>query len=96
MASQLSTVELLGKDWFVDKRLREFRSVSNIGEPIVFLKNQEMDDMLSIKEIIDDHTKFEISGDILSKLRNLFDNAVKGDRAAIEEISKICNTESKE
>jgi hypothetical protein len=96
MASQLSTVELLGTNWFVDDRLREFRSVSNVGEPIVFLNNQEMDDMLSIKEIIDDHVKFEISGDILSKLRNLFDNAVKGDRTAIEEISKICNTESEE
>jgi hypothetical protein len=93
MASQLSTVELLGTNWFVDDRLREFRSVSNVGEPIVFLKNQEMDDMLSIKEIIDDHVKFEINGDNLSKLRSLFDNAVKGDRAAIEEISKICNPE---
>lgn len=93
MAGQLSTVELLGRDWFVDERLREFRSVSDVGEPIVFLKNQEMDDMLSIKEIIDDHLKFEINGNTLSKLKNIFDNAIKGDRTAIEEISKICNTD---
>lgn len=96
MASQLSTVELLGKNWFVDGRLREFRSVAKCGEPIVFLKNQEMDDMLSIKEIIDDHTKFEINGETLSRLRRLFGKAVEGDRTAIEDISKICNQESEE
>lgn len=93
MAGKLSTVDLLGKNWFVDERLGEFRSVASCGEPIVFLKNQEMDDMLNIKEIIDDPTKFEISDETLSKLRNLFVDAVEGDRTAIEEISKICNPE---
>lgn len=93
MASQLATVELLGKDWFVDERLREFRSVSKVGDPIVFLKNQEMDDMLSIKELIDDHIRFEITGETLSKLRGLFNKAVEGDRIAIDELSKICNPE---
>jgi hypothetical protein len=91
MASQLTTVELLGRDWFVDERLGEFRSVSNVGDPIVFLKNQEMDDMLSVKELIDDHVHFEITGETLSKLRGLFDKAVEGDRTAIDELSKICN-----
>jgi hypothetical protein len=96
MASQLSTVELLGKDWFVDERLREFRSAAKVGEQIVFLKSQEMDDMLSVKEIIDDRTKFELSDETLSMLRDLFSKAVEGDRSSIEEISKICNQESEE
>lgn len=93
MASQLATVELLGKDWFVDERLRDFRSVSKVGDPIVFLKHQEMDDVLSIKEIIDDHIHFDITGETLSKLRGLFNKAMEGDITAIEEISKICNPE---
>jgi hypothetical protein len=96
MASQLLKVELLGKDWFLDERLREFRSVAKVGEPIVFLKNQEMDVMLNIKEIIDDHIKFEIDDETLSKLRRLFDKAVEGDRIAIEELSKICYPDSEE
>jgi hypothetical protein len=96
MASQLSTVELLGKDWFVDERLREFRSAAKVGEQIVFLKSREMDDMLSVKEIIDDRTKFELSDETLSMLRDLFSKAVEGDRSSIEEISKICNQESEE
>lgn len=91
MENRLATVELLGKVWFVDDRLREFRSDVNVGEAIVFFSNQEMDDMLSIKEIIDDHVNFEINGEILSKLRRLFDDAMKGDRKAIKEISDICN-----
>lgn len=96
MASQLSTVELLGKKWFMDNRLREFRSVAEVGEHIVFLKNQEMDDMLSMKEVIDDPTKFEIDDKTLSRLRELFSKAIEGDRTSIEEISKICNPESEE
>lgn len=94
MASKLSTVELLGKKWFVDNRLREFRSVAEVGESIVFLKNHQMDDMLNMKEIIDDPTKFEIDDKTLSRLRELFNEAVEGDRTAIEEIAKICNLES--
>ena len=96
MAIQLSTVELLGKDWFVDNRSREFLSKVKFGEHIVVLKNQEMDDMLSIKEIIDDRTKFELSNETLSMLKELFSKAVEGDRTSIEEISKICNPESEE
>jgi hypothetical protein len=96
MAGQLSIIELLGKNWFVDHRLREFRSVAEVGEPIVLLKNKEMDDMLSMKEIIDDPTKFELDDKILSRLRELFSKAVEGDRTAIEEIAKICNPESEE
>jgi hypothetical protein len=94
MASRLFTIEILGKEWFVDERLGEYRSVSNVGEPIVFLSNQEMDDMLSIKEIIDDHINFEIDGETLSKLRKSFCNVLEGDRVAIEEISKICSQDS--
>jgi hypothetical protein len=96
MVSQLSVVELLGKKWFVDERLREFRSVAEVGEPIVFLKNNEMDDMLSMKEIIDDPTKFETDDKTISRLKELFSKAVEGDRTAIEEISKVCNPESEE
>lgn len=93
MANQLPTVELLGRNWFLDERLREFRSVANVGEPIVFFDNQEMEDMLSIKEILDNPTTFEIDNDTLSKLRKLFDCAVKGDKEAVNEIAKICNYE---
>lgn len=96
MEGQLPTVELLGKDWFVDRRLKEFRSVAKCGEPIIFLKNQEMDDLLNAKEIIDDRTEFEINDETFSKLRELFYKAIEGDREAILEISKICNPESEE
>jgi hypothetical protein len=96
MASQLSTVELLGKEWFLDNKSREFLSAVKFGEHIVVLKNQEMDDMLSIKEIIDDRIKFELSEETLSTLKELFSKAVEGDRTSIEEISKICNPESEE
>lgn len=93
MVHQLPIVELLGKKWFVDERLNEFRSVVKIGEPIIFFSREEMDNMLSIKEIIDNHTMFDIDNETLSKLRNLFDDAVKGNNDAIKEIAKICKYE---
>lgn len=96
MTNQLTKVELLGKDWFIDERLREFRSVSNVGNDIVFLNWQEMDDMLSVKEILDNPDVFDIDGKILSKLRNLFDGAIKGNKDDINEIAKICNHEDDE
>ncbi len=90
MESLLREIELLGKNWLVDKRSREFRYVED-GGPIVFLKSREMDDLLIIDEIIGDHTKFEIDEETLSKLIKLRDSAMKGDRTAIETISKICD-----
>lgn len=93
MINQLPVVELLGKNWFVDERLKQFRTVAKCGEPIVFINNQEMDDMLSIKEIIDDPTMFEIDNETIAKLRKLLDSAVEGDRDAINEIGKIYHCE---
>ncbi len=61
------------------------------GDPIIFLKSREMDDLLIIDEIIGNCTKFEICGETISKLIKLRDNAIKGDRIAIEIISKICD-----
>lgn len=84
MIKQLPIVELLGKNWFIDERLKQFRTVANCPEPTVFISNQEMDDMLSIKEIIDDPTSFEIDNETIAKLRKLLDRAVEGDRDAID------------
>lgn len=93
MIKQLPVVELLGKNWFVDERLQQFRTVANCGEPIIFISNQEMDDMLSIKEIIDEPSMFEVDNETVSKLRKLLDRAVKGDRDAINDIGKIYHCE---
>lgn len=89
MMKELPTVELLGKNWFVDERLKQFRTVSKCGEPIVFISNQEMDDMLSIKEILDNPTMFKIDNETISKLRKLLHKAVEGDRESIDEIGRI-------
>ena len=93
MIHKLPVVELLGKNWIVDERLKQFRTVAKCGEPIVFINNQEMDDMLSIKEIIDDPTMFKIDNDTVSKLGKLLDRAVEGDRDAIDELGKIYHCE---
>lgn len=91
MASQLYTVKLLGKDWFVDERLKEYRSIARFGEKIIVFNNQQMDDMLMIKEILDNPTEFEVGRDTLTKMKILFGRAMKGDMKAIEIIAKICN-----
>jgi hypothetical protein len=90
---ELPIVELLGKNWFVDERLKQFRTVSKYGEPIIFISDEEMDDMLSIKEILDNPTMFKINNDMISKLRELFNDAVEGDMDAIEEIGRIYHCE---
>lgn len=93
MIKQLPIVEMLGKNWFVDERLKQFRSVVKCGESIVFLSNQEMDDILTIKEFLDDHTTFEMNNEKLLELKKLFDSAIEGDRDALGEIAKICHSE---
>lgn len=94
MMKQLPIVEMLGKNWFVDERLKQFRSVAKCGEPIIFLSNQEMDDILTVKEFLDDPTSFEMDNERLLKLKKLFDSAVEGDRDALGEIAKICHCEA--
>lgn len=96
MVTELFMAELLGKNWFVDERLGEFRSVSNVGEPIIFIKNREMDDILTIDEIVNNRDNFEVDDETVSKLKKLVDSAVEGDRDAIEDISKICNQDGEE
>ncbi len=93
MINQLPIVEMLGKNWFVDERLKQFRSVAKCGEPIIFLSNQEMDDVLTIKEFLDDPTTFEMNNGQLLKLKKLFDSSIEGDRDALSEIAKICHCE---
>ena len=96
MISQLPIVKMLGKNWFVDERLKQFRSVAKCGEPIIFLSNQEMDDVLTVKEYLDDPTTFEMDNERLLKLKKLFEGAVEGDRDALDEIAKICHAENGE
>lgn len=94
MTKQLPVVEMLGKNWIVDERLKQFRSVARCGDPIVFLSNQEMDDILTVKEFLDEPTTFEIDNEQLTKLKKLFDSGVEGDRDALNEIAKICHEEN--
>ncbi len=91
MMMQLSVVELVGKNWFVDERLKQYRSVAKCGEPIIFLSNQEMDDVLTVKEFLDEPAEFNIGGEQLIKLKKLFGSAVEGDKDAFAEIAKICH-----
>lgn len=92
MLRQLPKVELLGKEWFVDYRLKEFRSAVKCGEPIVFLKNHEMDDILNMNEAIND-LENEVDSETIVTVRNLIENAINGDRESIDNISKLWNGE---
>ena len=47
MVTQLETVELLGKKWYIDERLKQFRNVDN---PHEFLSFDEMDAKLDAQE----------------------------------------------
>jgi hypothetical protein len=43
MPTQLETVELLGKLWYIDKRLKQYRNVEN---PHEFMSFDQMDEVL--------------------------------------------------
>ena len=91
MENKLSTVELLGKTWFIDERLKQYRSVANCGEMILFFSFQEMDDVISVNDALADHDTFPFDKETDTKLRKLLGEAMEGDMEAVREIVKICN-----
>lgn len=92
MMRQLPVVELLGKNWYVDERLKEFRNVDN---PHLSFSNIEMDDLLELEEVVNNPKEFglrpeeEQDRETLEKLTKLFDRAKDGDKSALEEIAEM-------
>lgn len=92
MMRQLPVVELLGKNWYVDERLKEFRNVDN---PYLSFSNREMDDLLELEEVVNNPKEFGLrpeekqDRETLEKLTKFFDRAKDGDKSALEEIAEI-------
>ena len=87
----IDTIVLLGNNWIIDGRLGGYRSVVNVGDPVVFFTFREMDNMIAINDVLDNSVIYEIDREAIIKLRKLFENAMKGDKSTIDEIDKMCN-----
>jgi hypothetical protein len=91
MVNELLVVELLGKNWFVDERLKEHREINN---PHIHFSFREMDDLIEIGDFLKHPITFGASPEdqqnriVVDKLGRLFDKATNGDREALEEIEE--------
>ncbi len=89
MVNSLLIVDLLGEKWFVDERLGEYRSVCNGDKPIIFFGFRDMDNMLELKDMLENVGNFDVGIDTEKKLRTLYNSAMMGDRSAVDNIAAI-------
>lgn len=88
---RLLTAEFLGKNWFVDERLKEYREVTN---PHLHFSFREMEDLLGVNEFLNHPMSFGMSPEdkqcrtVVEKLQGLFNRAMNGDKEAFEEMSE--------
>ncbi len=96
MPDTLYKVELLGETWFVDERLKEYRSVSNGDKPILFFSFKDMDNMMELKDMLDNigNLSLDIDANVEKILRALFESAMMGDRSSVENIASIFDAAS--
>ena len=88
---RLPIVEFLGKNWFVDERLKEYREVDN---PHLHFRFREMEDLLGINEFLNHPISFGMLPEeepyriVVKKLEDIFNRAMNGDKEAFEEMAE--------
>ncbi len=92
----LCKIELLGETWFVDERLKEYRSVNNNDKPIRSFSFKDMDNMTELKDMLDNigNLGLDIDANAEKILTALFESAMMGDRSSVESIASIFDAAS--